>query len=93
MRKPMLLAVAILAAAQSGHAVPLGALMSDGPDLGDVFRRAGNYDGRVLEGEKPAEMPVEEPSTFRLSVNLKTAKALGLTLPASVLFLADEVIE
>lgn len=77
----------------AGYAVALGALMSYGPDLGDVYRRAGNYVGRVLKGEKPAEMPVEEPSTFRLSVNLKTAKALGLTLPASVLILADEVIE
>ena len=78
---------------EAGYAVSLGALMSYGPDLADVFRRAGNYVGRVLKGEKPAEMPVEEPKNFRLSVNLKTAKALGLTLPASVLIQADEVIE
>ncbi len=77
----------------AGYVVSLGALMSYGPDLGDVFRRAGNYVGRVLKGEKPAEMPVEEPKNFRLSVNLKTAKALGLTLPASVLIQADEVID
>ena len=73
--------------------VPLGALMSDGPDLGDGHRRAGNDVGRVLKGEKPAEMPVEQPSRFILSQNLKTARLLGLTLPASVTVLADEVIE
>lgn len=77
----------------AGYVVPLGALMSYGPDLGDVYRRAGNYVGRVLKGEKPAEMPVEEPSRFILSLNLKTARVLGLTLPASVMILADEVIE
>ena len=73
--------------------VQLGALMSYGPDLADVYRRAGHYVGRILKGEKPAEMPIEEPSKFRLSVNLKTAKALGLTLPPGVMILADEVIE
>ncbi len=73
--------------------VHLGALMSYGPDPADVYRRAGNYVGRILKGEKPAEMPIEEPSKFRLAVNLKTAKALGLALPAGVMVLADEVIE
>ena len=77
----------------ASYVVPLGALMSDGPDLGDVYRRAGKDVGRVLKGEKPAEMPVEEPSRFILSLNLKTARVLGLTLPASVTVLADEVIE
>ncbi|MFN0185089.1 MAG: ABC transporter substrate-binding protein [Aquabacterium sp.] len=71
----------------------LGGLMSYGPDLADVFRRAGHYVGRVLKGEKPAGMPIEEPSTFRLTVNLKTARALGLTLPQSVMILANEVVE
>lgn len=70
-----------------------GGLISYGPDLRDVFRRAGHYVGRILKGEKPAEMPIEEPSKFRLSVNLKAAKALGITLPPGVLILADEVIE
>ena len=73
--------------------VQFGALMSYGPDLTDVFRRAGNYVGRVLKGEKPADMAIEEPSRFRMSINLKTAKVLGLTLPPGVLILADEVIE
>ena len=70
-----------------------GGLVSYGPDFGDVFRRAGHYVGRVLKGAKPAEMAMEEPSKFRLAVNLKTAKALGITLPQSVMILADEVIE
>jgi putative ABC transport system substrate-binding protein len=70
-----------------------GALMSYGPDYENVFRRAGQHVGRVLKGGRPADMPIEEPRTFRLVVNLKTAKSLGITMPASVLALADEVIE
>jgi putative ABC transport system substrate-binding protein len=70
-----------------------GGLISYGPDLRDMFRRAGHYVGRILKGEKPAEMAIEEPSKFRLAVNLKAAKALGITLPPGVLILADEVIE
>jgi putative tryptophan/tyrosine transport system substrate-binding protein len=75
------------------YSASYGGLVSYGPDLRDVFRRAGNYVGRILKGEKPAEMAIEEPSKFRLSVNLKAAKALGVTLPPGVLILADEVIE
>jgi len=75
------------------YSATMGGLLSYGPDAGEVFRRAGHYVGRILKGEKPAEMPVEEPSKFRLSVNLKTAKALGVTVPPSVLLLADQVIE
>ena len=67
--------------------------MSYGPDIEDVFRRAGHYVGRILKGEKPAEMPMEQPRQFRLVVNLKTAKALGITVPQSVLLRADEVIQ
>ena len=70
----------------------LGGLISYGPDIVDVFRHAGRYVGRVLKGGKPAEMPMEEPREFRLIVNLNTAKALGVTIPQSVLLRADEVI-
>lgn len=78
---------------EADYGARFGGLMGYGPDLGDVYRRAGNVVGRVLKGEKPAEMPIEEPSRFRLSVNLQTARSLGLTLPPSVMILADEVIE
>ncbi|MBK6863186.1 MAG: ABC transporter substrate-binding protein [Ideonella sp.] len=70
-----------------------GGLASYGPDFGDVFRRAGQYAGRILKGADPAVMPVEEPRRFRLVVNLKTARALGIAVPQGVLVLADEVIE
>ena len=71
----------------------LGGLISYGPNFGDVFRRAGQYVGRILKGAKPAEMPMEEPRDFRLIVNLKTAKALGIAVPQAVLLRADEVIQ
>ena len=71
----------------------LGGLISYGPDISDVFRRAGHYVGRILKGGRPAEMPMEEPRQFRMIVNLKTAKALGVTIPQAVLLRADEVIQ
>ena len=77
---------------EDSYGTQFGGLMSYGPDMSDVFRRAGHYVGRVLKGEKPAEMAIEEPSRFLMSVNLKTAAALGITLPPYVLSLADEVI-
>ena len=69
------------------------ALMVYGPDFEDIFRRAGLYTARILKGEKPAEMPIEEPRSFHLIVNLKTARALGLNVPQAVLLRADRVIE
>jgi putative ABC transport system substrate-binding protein len=70
-----------------------GGLMAYGPDTADVFRRSAAYVNRILRGAKPADLPVQQPIKFEFIINLKTAKSLGLEVPARLQFTADEVIE
>ena len=95
-RKPIISLTAhhkVPAVYPSRYMVPEGALLSYGIDNLDLFRRAAGYVDRILRGAKPSELPVQVPSKFEMAVNLKTARALGLTIPPSVLVRADEVIE
>jgi putative ABC transport system substrate-binding protein len=73
--------------------VEAGGLMSYGPNIQDLWRRAAEYVDQILRGAKPADMPVEQPTKFELIINLTTAKALGLTIPESILAVANEVID
>jgi ABC-type uncharacterized transport system substrate-binding protein len=73
--------------------VAAGGLVSYGIDNYDLWQKAAGYVGRILKGAKPAELPVQEPTKFDLAINLRTAKALGLTVPPSLLAQANEVIE
>jgi ABC-type uncharacterized transport system substrate-binding protein len=76
-----------------GESAKTGGLLAYGPNLGEMFRRSGEYVGKILQGAKPSDLPIRRPEKFDLVINLKTAAALGVTVPPLLLATADEVIE
>ena len=95
-RSPIILAAArnnVPAVYDQSEFARVGGLLSYGVDRVEIFRRAATYVDRILRGEKPGDLPVQFPVKYEMVVNLKTAKALGLTVPQSILLRADEVIE